>query len=258
MGRRLARAPQPRESTPWTPQGTVLITGGTGTLGGHVGRWLTDRDAARVVLSSRSGPAAAGVATLAAELAEAGTRVDVVTCDVTRRDDLAGLLGRIASDGPPLTSVFHTAGVGQTTPIAETTVAQHAVVTAPKATGAACLDELTQDLELDAFVLFSSAAATWGSAQQPGFAAANTFLDALAENRRARGLAALSVAWGPWAGGGMTDADGAEQMRAPWPAAAGPVFGDRGAGPVPGRRRGNPHRRGHGLAAFRARVRPAP
>ncbi len=213
MGRRLARAAEPRQSTEWTPQGTVLVTGGTGALGGHVGRWLTGRDTARVVLTSRCGPAASGVATLAAELATAGTDVDVVACDVTRRTDLAGLLERIAESGPPLSSVFHAAGVGEATPISETTVEQHESVTAAKATGAAWLDELTQDLDLDAFVLFSSAAATWGSAQQPGFAAASTYLDALAENRRTRGLTALSVAWGPWGGGGMTDEEGAEQMR---------------------------------------------
>ena len=168
LGRRLARAPRSAtRDERWTPRGTVLITGGTGAIGGHVGRWLADRDAARVVLSSRSGPAAAEVATLAAELAEAGVRVDVVACDTARRDDLAGLLGRIASDGPPLSSVFHTAGVGQATPIAETTVAEQETITAAKATGAAWLDELTQDLDLDAFVLFSSISATWGGGLSP-------------------------------------------------------------------------------------------
>ncbi len=214
MGRRLARAPQPSaRDEQWTPGGTVLITGGTGALGGHVGRWLTGRDAARVVLTSRSGPAASGVAALAAELAGGGTDVEVVACDTARRTDVAGLVDRIAASGPPLSSVFHAAGVGQATPISETTVEQQEIITAAKATGATWLDELTQDLDLDAFVLFSSISATWGGGLQPSYGAANTFLDALAENRRSRGLAALSVAWGPWGGGGMTDEEGAEQMQ---------------------------------------------
>ncbi len=214
MGRRLARAPQASaRDERWTPRGTALITGGTGALGGRVGQWLAGRDAARVVLSSRSGPAAPDVAALAARLAAGGTDVDVVACDSARRADLEGLLERIAGDGPPLSSVFHTAGVGQATPIAETTVEQQEIITAAKATGAVWLDELTQDLDLDAFVLFSSISATWGGGLQPSYGAANTFLDALAENRRARGLAALSVAWGPWGGGGMTDEEGAEQMQ---------------------------------------------
>jgi acyl transferase domain-containing protein/acyl carrier protein len=213
MARRLVRAPQPRESVPWTPRGSVLITGGTGAIGGHVGRWLTTRGAARIVLTSRSGPSASGVAALAADLAGAGTRVDIVSCDTVLRSDVRGLLTRIAADGPPLTAVMHTAGVGQATALAETTVAQQAAVTGAKAAGAVWLDELTADLDLDAFVVFSSIAATWGSALQPGYASGNAFLDAVVAGRRARGLAGLSVAWGPWDGGGMTAVEDAERMQ---------------------------------------------
>jgi acyl carrier protein len=109
--------------------------------------------------------------------------------------------------------VLHAAGTGQGTTLEDTTVAELAGVVAGKAAGAAFLDELTAGLGLEQFVLFSSIAATWGSGGQPGYAAANAFLDGLAGARRGRGLAAASVAWGPWGGGGMTDREGAEQLE---------------------------------------------
>ncbi|WP_442906958.1 type I polyketide synthase [Kitasatospora sp. NBC_01246] len=208
LARRLTRAPHPRPAErPWTPTGTVLVTGGTGAIGGHVARWLAGRGAQRLVLTSRSGAGAAGVAAQAAELAARGSRVDVVACDVSDRSGLAGLLDRIAATGPALSAVMHTAGLGQATTVEDTDLAETAAVLAAKAGGAVHLDELTRGLDLDAFVLFSSISATWGSSVQPAYAAANTFLDGLAEHRRAQGLPATSVAWGPWGGGGMTDAD---------------------------------------------------
>ncbi|NUP48701.1 MAG: SDR family NAD(P)-dependent oxidoreductase, partial [Catenulispora sp.] len=212
LGRRLEHAAPSPSAAAWQPRGTVLITGGTGALGGHVGRWLTGRGAERIVLTSRSGPGARAVAGLAADLATAGTTVEVAACDTSQRSEVSALLARIAASGPALSSVVHTAGVGQATMLAETSLTEQATVTAAKTGGAAVLDELTADLDLDAFVMFSSIAATWGGGMQPGYAAGNAYLDALAENRRARGLAATSVAWGPWGGGGMTDEDGAEQM----------------------------------------------
>ncbi|WP_344663242.1 type I polyketide synthase, partial [Catenulispora subtropica] len=213
LARRLARAPQTAAKRTWTPHGTVLVTGGTGALGRHVGRWLADRGAERIVLASRSGPAAFDVAALAAGLAAAGARVDIVSCDVTQEPATSALLARAAASGPPLTAVFHLAGVSQTTQVADTTLADLAAVTDAKTGGARLLDTLTADLALDAFVLFSSAAATWGGAQQPGFAAANAHLDALAEARRAAGRTATAIAWGPWAGDGIADGDAGEQMR---------------------------------------------
>ncbi|MFE0020902.1 type I polyketide synthase [Amycolatopsis sp. NPDC059021] len=213
LARRLVRAPRPRTGTPWVPRGTVLVTGGTGAVGGHVGRWLAGRAATRTVLVSRSGPGADGVTGLAADLAGGGTAVDVVACDTAERAEVAGLLDRIAATGPALSAVVHAAGVGRGGPVADTTVAQLAEVTAAKVAGAAHLDELTAGLDLDAFVLFSSGAATWGSGLQPGYAAGNAFLDALAESRRARGRVATSIAWGLWGGGGLGAGDTGDRLR---------------------------------------------
>ncbi|WP_438485489.1 type I polyketide synthase [Streptomyces sp. S186] len=214
LARRLMRAPLPSESrTPWRPQGSVLITGGTGGIGGHTARWLAGRGAPRLVLTSRSGPAGSGVAGLAAELAALGSRVDVVACDMAERSQVAGVVERIASRGPALCGVVHSAGVGEALALADASVVDVARVCAVKTAGARWLDELTAGLELDAFVLFSSIAATWGSSAQPGYAAANAYLDALAESRRARGLAATSVAWGLWGGGGMGGGSTGEALR---------------------------------------------
>ena len=215
LGRRLVRAPLPPDGTDegWAPRGAVLVTGGTGAISGHIARWLARRRAERVVLASRSGPAAPGAAALAAELAGRGTAVTVVACDTAQRDAVAWLLAWIGASGPPLTAVLHAAGAGQGVAVADVTVAELAGVLAAKAAGAAHLDELTAGLDLDAFVLFSSASATWGSGLQAGYAAANAFLDGLAERRRARGLTATSVAWGLWGGGGMGTGETGTQLQ---------------------------------------------
>jgi acyl transferase domain-containing protein/acyl carrier protein len=213
LARRLERAPLPRGGTAWAPRGTALVTGGTGAIAGHVAHLLADRNAPRVVLASRSGPAAVGVAARAASLAAKGTEVTVVTCDTAQRAPLAELVSWIGRSGPALTAVVHAAGVSQASTIEETTLTELAGVLAAKAAGAAHLDELTAELDLDAFVTFSSAAATWGSSSQPGYAAANEFLDALASTRRARGLAATSVAWGLWGGDGMGSGEGGTLLQ---------------------------------------------
>ena len=212
-GRRLLRAAQPRTGRTWTPGGTTLVTGGTGGIGRRVGLWAAGRGAQRVVLTSRSGPGVAGIAAVAAELATAGAPVEVIASDISQRSEVEGLLARIAADGPPLTSVMHAAGVGQFSSFEESSVEEHAAVTGAKVNGAAWLDELTRDMDLDAFVAFSSIAATWGSGHQPSYAAGNAYLDALVDDRRSRGLAATSLAWGPWAGGGMTDEEDADRMQ---------------------------------------------
>ncbi|MER7670075.1 type I polyketide synthase [Kitasatospora sp. NPDC096128] len=221
LGRRLTRASQPRGEDRWAPRGSVLITGGTGAIAGHVSRWLAGRGAERLVLTGRSGPAATGIAATVAELAGQGARVDVVSCDVTDRSALAGLVDWIGGTGPALSSVLHTAAVLDDGVVDRLSVDRLETVLAAKAASAALLDELTADLDLDAFVLFSSAASTLGAAGQGNYAAANAYLDALAENRRSRGLAALTVAWGAWAGGGMAESSKvvrARVKRAPMPA----------------------------------------
>ncbi|MFE9728824.1 SDR family NAD(P)-dependent oxidoreductase, partial [Streptomyces sp. NPDC005794] len=212
--RRFVRAPLAAgEARKWTPRGTALVTGGTGAIGGHVARWLAREGAEHLVLTSRRGPDAPGAAELRTELEELGAKVTIEACDVADQGSVTGLLGRLVEDGHTLRSVFHAAGVGQGQPLAEMSDADIAGVLEAKVEGAEHLDALLDTASLDAFVLFSSNAGVWGSGSQGAYAAANAHLDALAEQRRARGLTATSVAWGLWAGGGMAGDDGEEQFR---------------------------------------------
>ncbi|MER5356459.1 SDR family NAD(P)-dependent oxidoreductase, partial [Kitasatospora sp. NPDC002551] len=211
--RRLVHAPlgAPADEVKWQPGGTVLITGGTGGLGAQVARWLARTGAGHLVLTSRRGSAAPGAEELAAELRGLGARVTLAACDVADRAALAGLLDGLEAEGSPVRAVFHAAGVVHFRQIADSTPADFAAMAEGKVSGAVHLDELLDGTRLEAFVLFSSVAAAWGSGGQGAYAAANSFLDALAERRRARGLAATSVAWGPWADKGMIEGDGVEE-----------------------------------------------
>ncbi|MET9701204.1 type I polyketide synthase [Streptomyces sp. NPDC006529] len=212
--RRLVHAHVAGDPTPrWTPRGTVLITGGTGALGRHVARRLAERGAQHLVLVSRSGADAPDADRVRAELEALGAAVTLAACDVTDREALAALVAGLAADGTPVRAVVHAAGVSQP-PGTGTDLPGFARVVTAKTAGAVHLDALfdTPD-SLDAFVLFSSIAGVWGGGGQGAYAAANTFLDALAERRAARGLAATAVAWGPWADGGMaTEGDAEEQL----------------------------------------------
>ncbi|WP_323186796.1 SDR family NAD(P)-dependent oxidoreductase [Streptomyces sp. NBC_00878] len=198
FARRLTRATN-RPGGGWRPRGTVLVTGGTGGLGAAVARRLAKEGAEHLVLVSRRGESSPGAAHLRAELAASGAKVTIAACDVAHRDSVVGLLASLPG---PVTAVVHAAGVsGGFTPAMDLSADEFADVVAAKTTGAAVLHELLEDL--DAFVLFSSIAGVWGGGGQSAYSAANAYLDALAEHRRARGLPATSIAWGPWAGDGM-------------------------------------------------------
>nr|WGC84434.1 RsnD [Streptomyces sp.] len=190
---------------PLDPNGTALITGGTGTLGALVARHLiTEHGLTHLLLTSRRGLAAPGAESLQAELEELGAQVTITACDTADRDALATLLATIPTEHP-LTAVIHTAGVlddGITTAL---TTDRLTPVLRPKVDAALNLHDLTHNTDLAQFVLFSSAAATFGNPGQANYGAANAFLDALAHHRHAQGLPATSLAWGLWAqASGMT------------------------------------------------------
>ncbi|MDU0291922.1 SDR family NAD(P)-dependent oxidoreductase [Saccharothrix longispora] len=207
LARRLTRAPRAGAAERWRPTGTVLITGGTGGVGADLARWAAREGAGHLLLAGRRGPAAPGAGELAVELRALGAEVTIAGCDVADRDALTALLAAVPAE-QPLTAVLHAAGVNHRGPATALTVEELARVQAAKVTGAALLHELTKDVDLRAFVLFSSGAASWGSADNAAYATANAYLDGLARHRRALGLPATAIAWGSWGSGGMVEGAG--------------------------------------------------
>ncbi|MGW3064654.1 SDR family NAD(P)-dependent oxidoreductase [Streptomyces sp. NPDC001130] len=201
--RQVGNAPRP-----WDGTGTVLITGGTGGLGALVARHLVaEHGVQHLVLAGRRGPAASGAAALRADLTGMGAEVTVAACDVTDRGALAGLIAAIPAEHP-LTGVVHAAGVVDDGLVTSLTAERVDGVLRPKIDAAWHLHELTRDLDLRAFVLFSSTTGFFDNGGQASYAAGNVFLNALAQHRRVQGLPATALTWHLWAGDGMAAALG--------------------------------------------------
>lgn len=184
------------------PDGGYVITGGLGGLGLLTASWLVEQGARHLTLTGRSAPTPDALAHIAT-LRDIGATVNIVEADVSRPADVDRLMAATTAHGVTLRGVFHAAGVTDDGAIGQQTWDRFERVLAPKLEGAALLDRATRALDLDHFVLFSSASAVLGAPGQSNYAAANSALDAIAYERRASGQTAVSVNWGAWAGAGM-------------------------------------------------------
>jgi acyl transferase domain-containing protein len=184
------------------PEASYLITGGSGGLGLKVAEWMVNQGARRLVLTSRSAPSA-GAAGVIRTLQESGATVDVVQGDISRADDVRRILADVSSNGRPLRGIVHAAGVLDDGVLTDQSWTRFETVMAPKVRGSWLLHDLTRGQRLDFFVMFSSTSAVLGAPGQGNYAAANAFMDALAQHRRAQGEPALSINWGAWGEVGM-------------------------------------------------------
>ena len=184
------------------PAAAYLITGGRGSLGLQVAAWMVQRGARHLFLMGRSEPGVEVRQTVDA-LQDNGARLTAVQGDVSRPEDVQRILADIQADGPALRGIVHAAGVLDDGVLLQQNWQRFARVLAAKVRGAWLLHHYSQDLQLDFFILFSSTASLLGGLGQGNYAAANAFMDGLAQFRRDCGLTAMSIAWGPWGGTGM-------------------------------------------------------
>ena len=183
---------------------SYLITGGLGGVGLEVARWLAEAGAGSIVLNGRR-PADAAATAAVAEIRQGGTEVRIEIADVTDEEAVAGMLGRIDAELPPLAGVIHSVGTLADAALTNQDWERFERVLRPKVLGAWRLHRATAHRELDLFVLFSSLAGVLGNRGQANYAAANAFLDQLARHRRALGLPGQAIAWGPWSGVGKAE-----------------------------------------------------
>lgn len=184
------------------PDARYLVTGGLGGFGRVIARWLVERGARHLVLCGRSGASTPEAEKFVTDLRAIGVNVDVRKADAGSDADLAGVIADIERSGPPLRGVFHLAMVIDDAPMGALTANRLRTVMSPKARGAWILHQRTKHLPLDCFVMFSSVSSIFGNPAQANYAAANAFLDSLAQHRHALGLPALSINWGVLGGEG--------------------------------------------------------
>jgi len=206
-----APAPSPPPALELREDGTYLVVGGTPGFGLETARFLARRGAGHLALLSRRGPDTPGVAEAAGELEEAGCRVHVLAADAGDREALAAALAQLAEDAPPLRGLVHSAMVLEDDLLENQDRERFHRVMAPKLVAARNLDDLTRELPLDFFVLYSSATTAFGNPGQANYVAANIYLEALAEARRRDGLPALAIGWGAIADAGVLTRD--EELR---------------------------------------------
>lgn len=206
IGKIVVQIPNPLQPR---PDRSYLITGGLGAIGLHTASYLAQRGAGDIVLTSRRA-ADADTQQLIDEITDRyKTRIHVFTADVGEESEVAELLERIRAELPPLAGIAHLAGVLDDALLGQQDLDRFRTTLSPKAFGALHLDGLTNDDELDFFIVSSSVSSLFGSPGQSNYAAANALLDGLVARRRAQGLPATGVNFGPWAQGGMASSEAA-------------------------------------------------
>ncbi|MBW4479947.1 MAG: type I polyketide synthase [Tolypothrix brevis GSE-NOS-MK-07-07A] len=193
----------PSQEVVFQADGTYLITGGLGALGLKVAAWMVDLGVRYLVLTGRRGVFSPEIKAAITRMEHAGTKILVAKADVSSQQDMTGVFEKINSSMPPLRGIVHAAGVSKNQTIEEIDLNSFESVLRPKVVGTWILHQLTQGLDLDFFLNFSSIASVWGSKGQAHYAAANHFLDVFANYRQGLKMKTLSVNWGLWAGDGM-------------------------------------------------------